>query len=197
VKADALQGQGYIEMWCTFGDSSYFSRALHQTVSGDTGWQSCSTPFLLQPDTPQLDRVQLGVRLEGPGTIRIGEARLIRRPLGASASLGKLGALLGLVFGGIGGLFGIVAGFFPARGRCRALVMGVWGVALAASIAALVGGLVLMAAGSGSPAAYPLILVGIIGCVLYPPLYLVVRRQYEAAEVRRMSAMDLTTSNDG
>ncbi len=79
LRAAALDGTAYLEMWCHFADGSrYFSRGLDSTVSGAVDWTPVRTVFRLQPgQRPRA--VTLNLVINGTGTVWIDEARLASR----------------------------------------------------------------------------------------------------------------------
>lgn len=81
IRAENLEGQAYIEMWCQFdGKGEFYSRALQSTITGSTGWVSQETPFFLKPgENP--DNIRLNVVINGKGTIWIDDVRLTKGPL--------------------------------------------------------------------------------------------------------------------
>jgi hypothetical protein len=81
VRADSLLGRAYLEMWCVFpGMGEFFSRSLHNPISGTTEWVTMETPFLLEEDqVPK--RVRLNVVVEGVGTVWIDDAALLQADL--------------------------------------------------------------------------------------------------------------------
>lgn len=97
----------------------------------------------------------------------------------------------GTAFGVLVGLWGTLAGCLAPMGRARGLVMGFgWSLVL-------VGVCLLAAAAAAGLAGQPygvwfsLLLPGILGVLLMPPLMLVIRTRYREAELRKVSAMDI------
>ena len=75
-----LDGAAMLEMWVHVGGGQYFSRGLNSTISGNSGWTSIQTPFLLQKgQTP--DKVTLNLIINGKGTIWIDNIVLSKEPL--------------------------------------------------------------------------------------------------------------------
>jgi hypothetical protein len=81
MKAADLQGRAYLEMWCRLpGRGEFFSKGLHDGVSGTTDWGSYEVPFrLLQGQRPDL--IKLNVAVEGAGTVWIKDVELLQTPL--------------------------------------------------------------------------------------------------------------------
>lgn len=76
LRAENLQGDAYLEMWCTFPDlGEYFSRGLDQPVSGSTNWVSAQTPFMLEAGQNP-DNVKLNVVIDGVGTVWVDQLEL-------------------------------------------------------------------------------------------------------------------------
>src|SRR5208283_640504 len=62
VRTDNVNGQTFLEMWCSFpGKGEFFSRGLQNPMSGTNGWTSLETPFFLKkgekPDNVKLNVV--------------------------------------------------------------------------------------------------------------------------------------------
>jgi len=75
VRTDNIEGEAYIEMWCHFpGRGEFFSRSLHSTLSGTTGWTTQETPFFLKTgENP--DNVKLNIVIAGTGTVWVDDIR--------------------------------------------------------------------------------------------------------------------------
>ncbi len=82
LRARALDGTAYLEMWCHLADGSrYFARGLDSTVSGSTEWTEVRAVFRLAPGG-RPSRVTLNLVINGAGTVWIDEARLRTRHAG-------------------------------------------------------------------------------------------------------------------
>ena len=81
IKSERLSRGAYLEMWCRFpGLGEFFSRGLHNRVSGTTSWSSYETPFYLkQGQRP--DMLKLNLVAEGPGTLWISDIEVLWTPL--------------------------------------------------------------------------------------------------------------------
>jgi uncharacterized protein (TIGR03067 family) len=84
MKSSDVQGKAYLEMWCHLpgdpDDRESFSRGLQMPVAGTTEWASYETPFLLEKGQKP-DRIKLGVRIEGKGTVWLRDVELLQAPL--------------------------------------------------------------------------------------------------------------------
>jgi hypothetical protein len=81
LRAENLQGQAYLEMWCRFpGKGEFFSRALHAPLSGTAAWSSRETSFFLK-EGEDPDEIKLNLVVNGTGTVWIDYMRLIKVPL--------------------------------------------------------------------------------------------------------------------
>lgn len=79
LRAEKVDGQVYLEMWCRFpGSGEFFSRALHDPISGSTEWVSQETPFFLK-EGEKPDLVKLNVVIDGTGTVWVDDVKLTRR----------------------------------------------------------------------------------------------------------------------
>lgn len=81
LRAESMQGQAYLEMWCRFpGKGEFFSRALHAPLSGTAEWSSQEIFFALkQGEDP--DEIKLNLVVNGTGTVWIDDIHLIKGPL--------------------------------------------------------------------------------------------------------------------
>lgn len=102
--------------------------------------------------------------------------------------------LPGTLLGVIGGTWGGALGIFAPRGRGRKVIMTSGMLLLGAEVGMLVGGVALLLMGRGWYIWYPWLLPGAIGCIVLPGGLRVARLQYEAAEMRRLSASDISST---
>lgn len=79
VKSE-LSGSAFLEMWAHVGGGQYFSRGMHDSITGKSDWKSIQTPFLFQKGQ-QPDKVTLNIVINGTGTVWIDEAALTKEPL--------------------------------------------------------------------------------------------------------------------
>jgi hypothetical protein len=78
IRTEDVRGSAYLEMWCSFpGKGEFFSRALHDPVSGTSDWVAQQTPFMLQKGQYP-DGVKLNLVLDGTGTVWIDDVELSR-----------------------------------------------------------------------------------------------------------------------
>ena len=82
VRTENIQGQVYLEMWCSFpGKGEFFSRGLATPLSGTTEWSTQQTPFFLKSgENP--DNVKLNLVINGKGTAWIDDIQVRQGPLG-------------------------------------------------------------------------------------------------------------------
>jgi hypothetical protein len=82
LKAEGLQGRGFLEMWCRLpGRGEFFSKGYEQAVSGTVDWASYEIPFYLKRGQKP-DLIKLNVVVEGPGTVWLRDVELlIKTPL--------------------------------------------------------------------------------------------------------------------
>jgi len=81
LKAADVEGGAYLEMWCRLpGRGEFFSKGLHQKVSGTVGWSSYEVQFTLKAGE-RPDLIRLNVAFDGPGTLWVRNVELQRTPL--------------------------------------------------------------------------------------------------------------------
>ncbi len=78
LKCENLEGQAFLEMWCSFlGKGEYFSRGMQAPVSGNVGWMTSDTLFILKKgENP--DNVKLNLVINGKGTVWIDDVHLFK-----------------------------------------------------------------------------------------------------------------------
>lgn len=82
LRAEDVEGAAYLEMWCVFSSGrEYFSRSLHDPLSGDVEWTVRETPFLLKRGQNPIN-VKLNLVIDGTGTVWIDNIRLLKVVLG-------------------------------------------------------------------------------------------------------------------
>ena len=81
LRTKDLEGQAYLEMWCSFSEKGrYFSRALNSSLTGTNDWKIQETPFFLKKgENP--DNVELNLIINGSGTVWIDQIKLLKRSL--------------------------------------------------------------------------------------------------------------------
>jgi len=81
LRSDKLNGQAYLEMWCSFpGKGEFFSRGLQNPVTGTMNWITAETPFFLKKGEKP-DVIKLNLVINGKGTVWIDDVRLMKGPL--------------------------------------------------------------------------------------------------------------------
>jgi hypothetical protein len=81
IKTENVEGNVYLEMWCSFpGKGEFFSRSLQSPLSGTMDWSTQETPFFLQKGQNP-DNIKLNVVINGTGSVWIDDIRLIKGPL--------------------------------------------------------------------------------------------------------------------
>ena len=81
LKAQGLQGRGFLEMWCRLpGRGEFFSKGYQQAISGTVEWARYEIPFHLKKGQKP-DLIKLNVVVEGPGTVWLRDVALLKTPL--------------------------------------------------------------------------------------------------------------------
>jgi hypothetical protein len=81
LKAEDLQGRGFLEMWCRLpGRGEFFSKGYQQAVSGTVNWSRYEIPFHLKSGQKP-DLIKLNVVVEGPGKVWVRDVELLKTPL--------------------------------------------------------------------------------------------------------------------
>ncbi len=80
IRTEDVDGQVFLEMWCRFpGRGEFFSRALHDPLTGSVEWTSQETPFFLEAGQNP-DEVKLNIVIDGSGTVWVDEIELAKGP---------------------------------------------------------------------------------------------------------------------
>ncbi len=81
LKTEGIDGRVYLEIWCGFkGKGEYFSRGLHNILSGTTDWTTVETPFFLKAgENPDL--IKLNLIIAGTGKVWIDDIHLMKGPV--------------------------------------------------------------------------------------------------------------------
>jgi hypothetical protein len=81
MKAEKIEGRAFLEMWCSFpGRGEFFSKGLHQPLSGTSDWARFEIPFYLKSgQTPDL--IKLNLVIEGRGVVWVKNIELLNTPL--------------------------------------------------------------------------------------------------------------------
>jgi hypothetical protein len=194
VAYEAVEGEGYLEMWSQFPDGSrYFSRTLDERgpmakVRGSSPARGFALPFHLAPDSPRPVRLEVNLVLPAGGRVMVRDLRLGSAAEFTSAPdawwSAETAGWIGGAAGSAVGVLGAAIGTLCSLGRGRAFVMG-------GLFALGVGGLVLLALGGvalavGQPYEvwYPLLLLGVLDPVLAFSLLPTARRRFEALKLR-------------
>jgi hypothetical protein len=102
---------------------------------------------------------------------------------------GLVGGIGGSVVGIVGGLVGAMAGWVN-RGKCKPLVVGVFGLAIAGSSTVLIAGLAALALHQPWHVCYPLVQVG-CSIFLFVPFAFMYQGRYRQAEMRHLEAEEM------
>ena len=195
VRYEGVGGSGYLEMWSFFADGSeYYSRTLATegpvgSLSGDSAGRAFEVPFFLNGvDGP--DRIEFNVVLPEDGTVWVGPLTLDGFGPSSAWWTERQAGVIGAMCGALAGLSGAVIGILGGRRRGRSLVEGLlWGGLAVGVVAVLAGGGALLAS-QPRHVWYPLILIGVVLAVVDGALLPTMRRNYAAAELHRMHALD-------
>lgn len=202
VRYEGVRGQGYLEMWSAFPDGSrFFSRTLGSgllgPLQGTSDWRPFVLPLFANAGTPPPVGLTLNVVLAGRGTVDLGPLRLVQYrpgedPLAMPSAWWSepTGGLVGGILGGVVGILGGVIGWLASRGTARRFVLGATRTLATLGGVILVAGIVAMLRGQPWAVSYPLGLGGLLTTAIFGALLPTLRRRYEAAELRKMRAVD-------
>lgn len=212
VKYDAVQGDGFLEMWSEFppvregaSPGRYFSRTLGVSgpmgrLTGTSSWRPFELPFdpTGAPGAPT--RLEINLHLPGRGTVHVGPLTLVQYS-GTSLSGGfggrpdgwwsdRLAGIFGGLAGAVIGCLASVVAHCANRGRAHGFVVAAMvGLTVLGSVA-LAGALVALAVRQPIHVWGSLLLLGAILVTTIPFRLRQYRRLYAELELRRMTAAD-------
>lgn len=203
VRTKGVEGRAFLEMWSHFeGGDRFFSRTLGAqgpmaALTGDQQWRPFLLPFQNKAEGPAPSRLEVSVVLPGSGQVWLGPLEIVQFELGddptqsgqdwfSSSVAGFLGGLIGTLVG----LMGAFIGWAATRAKARAAVMFLLGLMGLMGLAGAVLGVLALMDEQTYAVTYTLLLIGGLGLVLPTGLYMVVKKRYQQAELRRMQAMD-------
>lgn len=208
VRYEHVEGQAYLEMWSVLpGRQRFFTKTLDSgllaPLTGSSGWRRFSLPFDLTGSENKPKMLEINVVFAGKGTVYLGPLSIVE-PAGVAGMMGMPGqwwsplwaakwtGALGGGFGALAGILGALSGLLIPRGRGRRFLMGVFGVLAVVSAGTLCAGLVALATRQPYWVYAPLLLTGIVATPVIGGSLLVIRKRYEAVEMRKMQAADAT-----
>lgn len=184
-----VNNKAYLEMLCFINDTPYFSRGIRNSFSGSVGPRLISIPFHLEDDSSE--KLHLGVRMEGPGTVWIRGIKVSKygQSLFAPSAYirhGWLGAFLGIM----GGIYGTAAGICVPKGIGKTFVrvLGIFLILFSAVCLSL--GVITMMYDEHYVIWYSLVHAGLLGLIIFIPIHIMTLRNYQKQELQRMKAMD-------
>jgi len=84
LKTSEVRGRAYLEMWVKFPEGEFFSKGLHNAVSGTTDWATYEISFRLEKGQ-RPESIKLGVNVDGRGMVWIRDITLSKLPLKGAA----------------------------------------------------------------------------------------------------------------
>ena len=205
VRHEDVEGKGYLEMWNHFPKGArYFTRALAprgplKALKGASPWRRFVLPFHIKGNDARPEKLVLNLVLPAGGTVYLSSMQLIEYPEGTDpmAARGqwwsdRVGGIIGAFIGVIGGCLGALVGGLSARGKGMRFVMPAMTASAAVGVVLLALGLVALLSEQPYGVWYPPLLGGVILTIVMGSLRPVIRKRYQALELRRMDAMDAT-----
>lgn len=199
VRHEDVAGTAYLELWSHFADGQkFFTRTLAtqgrlQSFSGTADWRDMEMPNVVGGSVRgQMPiKLVLNLVLPGKGTVFLGPLTLEQTTPPATWWDDSLGAWIGGIGGSVIGLMGALMGTLASLGRARALVFFLLATFIVLGAGSMVAGLVALFSKQPYAVWYPLILGGAITLPLGLFLWPTARKRFQAAELRRMQAMDV------
>jgi hypothetical protein len=203
VKHEGIEGDGYLEMWNHFGESSYFSRTLGHSgpmgkLSGTSDWRGFLLPFNATGTKSPPTKLVINVYLPAKGVVFLKSPLILAEsstPPGASVHPGawwsdRTGNLAGGILGAVIGCTGGLIGWLSSRGRAQGFVINAARILTGIGILSAIGGLVAVSIRQPYGVWYPLLLLGVICALVFPVCLRTCVKRYRELELRRMTSMD-------
>lgn len=195
VRYEGVEPAGYLEMWSFFADGgAYFSRTLAEDgpsagLVGASPRRTFEVPFVLNGSAGP-ERIEFGVVLPDAGTVWVGPLTLGQVASSTAWWSERRAAQIGATLGVLAGLSGAVIGMLGGQRRGRRLVEGLLVGGIAIGVGALLAAGIALVSSQPRYVWYPLVLVGVILTVVDGALLPALRRNYAAAELQRIRALD-------
>lgn len=211
IAYEQVEGEGYLELWNVFApvreglpEGRYFSRTLAESgelgkVRGTSGWRAFTLPFDRTGTSNAPTRLEINLHLAGPGVVRLGPLQLVGFPGStgpgsavasagwwAPRTTGILGGIAGALFGTLGGVLGTLT----RLGRARAFVLTTIRVSIGLGVALLLAGVFAITQRQPFHVWTTLLATGALLAGIFATNLRQTRRQFAAAELRRMTALD-------
>lgn len=199
---------GMLEMWSHFPakqnaqPTAFFARTLADSgllskLSGDSDWRDFRLPFNSEGAHAPPEKLVINLHFGGKGTVQLKPAALNNYP-NVGRLLTEFGAWWpvtwsGWIGGGAGaffGCFGGLLGMLSQKGRARGFVVTSSYVLIAIGTVCLIAGIIALALSQPYHVFYPLLLLGVILTTVMLGTRKQMHASYQAAEERRMAAMD-------
>lgn len=201
IKYRDVEGEAYLEMWVVFPDGRrFFSRTLAengplQKITGTSEWRAFSLPFNVSDQLPEYVKLEINVFMPGAGIIDISPLRIVNLSpdLFRQQTYWWTGQTGGWIGGSLGmsiGLLGALLAYLVRKRIAFRVVRGVLVVELVVGAVCMVAGIIAVVYSQPFMVYYPLLLVGMLACVLVAVGEFRLRRHYREIELRKMRAMD-------
>ena len=202
VRYEAVEGEGYLEMWSDFPEGSFFTRTLAgegplQKIAGSSDWRPFALYFDASSTSAPPSRLTINLVLPGQGKVSLSAMTLAELerdewPTMGSRATGTAAGWWGGLAGAALGICGGVLSWLGSRGRAKTLVLAGLKTMVALGVVALALGFLSLGRGLPYETYYPLLLIGAIAVVAPASALPSLRRRYEELELRRMQALDVS-----
>ena len=202
VRYEAVEGEGYLEMWNDFPEGSSFTRTLAdegplQKIAGSSDWRAFALYFDASSTSAPTSRLTINLVLPGEGEVSLSAMTLAELesdewPSMGSRATGTASGWWGGLAGAALGICGGVLSWLGSRGRAKTLVLAGLKTMVALGVVALALGFLSLGRGLPYETYYPLLLIGAIAVIAPASALPSLRRRYEELELRRMQALDVS-----
>ena len=198
VRYEAVEGDGFLEMWNHFGEAAFFSRTLGDAgpmakLKGDSAWRAFALPFHATGTKVPLSKLVFNVQLPGKGVVWLRKLKLTQSNAAADGAwmsnraIGWAGGIGGAVIGCLGSLLEWLA----KAGKGRGFVINALRVLTGLGVVTTACGLAALALRQPYAVWFSLQLLGGLCASIFPFRLRRYRQQFREQELRRMASMDL------
>jgi hypothetical protein len=206
LKYENVEGTAYLEMLSHFaGGKTYFTKTMAPdglllSIQGSSDWRQFNLPFYVRDESGWLadrpERLEVNLVLPGKGTVHLQPMTLHQALEGHDAKArdawwtDRFGNKMGGIVGSMIGIFGAVVGLLAGQAKARMLVMSLLWLILLFGTCSLIAGIIALFRSQPYMVFYPLLLVGGISTLTPAFCIPLLKKRYEALELRQISSMD-------
>jgi hypothetical protein len=208
IRYEGVEQRGYLEMWNHFasGGGPYFTKTLSDNgpmgvIHGTSASRDFVLPFRSSSRSGTPTKLEIDLVLPANGRVWIsplsvsefeennwGDVMTAEGAWWGNGTASWLGGVLGPLLGIMGAIVGTLSGM----GRGRKVAIGICWFMIVFGSVCLAAGSVAVATSQPYVVYFPLLLIGVLSTVIMSSVLPSTRKRFEDAELRRMTAMDVS-----